>query len=46
MPEIWISTCDWRVEEKGDKKQTGALLEELKSCLEPILNNVRAKENL
>ncbi|RHZ85353.1 hypothetical protein Glove_66g168 [Diversispora epigaea] len=46
--ELMEKTRDiyWRVEEKGDEKQTGALVEELKSCLEPILNNVRAKENL
>ncbi|RHZ77856.1 hypothetical protein Glove_170g30 [Diversispora epigaea] len=39
--ELMEKTRDiyWRVEEKGDEKQTGALLEELKSCLEPILNN-------
>ncbi|RHZ57425.1 hypothetical protein Glove_388g20 [Diversispora epigaea] len=27
----------WRVEEKGDERQTGAFLEKLQTCLEPIL---------
>ncbi|RHZ55241.1 hypothetical protein Glove_417g18 [Diversispora epigaea] len=30
-----------RVEEKGDEKQIGTLFEELKSCLKPILNNIK-----
>ena len=31
----------WRVEKRGNIKQTGAFINELKDCLEPVLN----KEN-
>ncbi|RHZ71905.1 hypothetical protein Glove_249g13 [Diversispora epigaea] len=33
----------WKIEEKGDDKQTGIFLEELKSRLDHILNNVKIK---
>uniref|UniRef100_U9U8P1 MULE transposase domain-containing protein n=1 Tax=Rhizophagus irregularis (strain DAOM 181602 / DAOM 197198 / MUCL 43194) TaxID=747089 RepID=U9U8P1_RHIID len=29
----------WRVKERGNAEQTGVFIEELKGCLEPILNN-------
>ena len=29
----------WRVEERGNAEQIGVFIEELKGCLEPILNN-------
>jgi len=36
----------WRVEEKGNDEQTGQLIKELKSRLEPVINSVRTKENV
>ncbi|RHZ75349.1 hypothetical protein Glove_216g147 [Diversispora epigaea] len=36
----------WRVEEKGNDEQTGQLIKELKSRLEPVINSVRMKENV
>ncbi|RHZ72255.1 hypothetical protein Glove_243g10 [Diversispora epigaea] len=33
----------WRIEEKGNDEQTDIFLNELRSCLEPVLNNVKAK---
>ncbi|RHZ86875.1 hypothetical protein Glove_43g65 [Diversispora epigaea] len=33
----------WRMEEKGNDEQTDIFLNELRSCLEPVLNNVKAK---
>ncbi|RHZ62875.1 hypothetical protein Glove_334g13 [Diversispora epigaea] len=33
----------WKIEEKGDDEQMGIFLEELKSRLDSILNNVKLK---
>ncbi|CAB5149720.1 unnamed protein product [Rhizophagus irregularis] len=41
VSELMERICDtyWRVKERGNAEQTGVFIEELKGCLEPILNN-------